>query len=247
MKLLVAAALILASGAAGAAERAYAVMSLIGDGVMLVQHRPTAGSSLSDRTRQFVPFDERIFDRGALRAMQAGIHHADPTAKVILLAGRDAQALAAEKDGLGQPTLAQSVADALRGRLPQVGATHLVLLLKARDAAPLPRTGGNVDAGELEGIGFYVDPTLVTRLDEASPAALGYFAPYAYFTLALVDLATGKVVAQKRVHAANPYEAARSNALRPWDSLGPDEKVRALQALLDDQAESAATALVGSR
>jgi len=247
MKLLVMAVLILASGASAAAERAYAVMSLVGDGVTLVQHRPTAGSSLSDRTRQFVPFDEHVFDRGALVAMERGIHHADPGAKVILLAGRDGEALAAEKDGLGKPTLAQSVADALRARLPQVGATHLVLLLESRDAAPLPRTGGNVDAGELEGIGFYVDPTLVTRRDEASPPALGYFAPYAYFAVALVDLATGKVVAEKRVQAAKPYEAAQSNALRPWESLGPDEKVRALQALLDDQAESAATALVGSR
>lgn len=247
MKRLVAAAMVLASGMAPAAERTYAVMSLAGDGVTLVQHRPTAGSSLSDRTRQFVPFDERVFDRGALVAMEAGIHHAEPLAKVILLAGRDAQALAAERDGLGKPTLAQSVADALRPRLPQVGATHLVLLLKWRDSAPLPLTEGELDVGELEGLGFYVDPTLVTNREQASSAPLGYFAPYAYFTIALVDLASGKVVAQERVHAAQPYESARSSTLKPWEAFGPDEKVRVLQQLLDDRAEAAATALVGGR
>lgn len=245
MLALAAWAMCLASGAASAADRAYAVMSLVGDGVTLVQHRPTAGSSLSDRARRFVPFDERVFDRGALVAMEAGIHHAEPAGKVILLAGRDAQALAAEKDGLGKATLAQSVADALRPRLPQVGATHLVLLLKARNAAPLPLTGGTVEAGELEGLGFYVDPTLVTRSRQSPHEAPGYFAPYAYFTIALVDLASGKVVAQKEVHAAQPYEASSSGALKPWEALGPDEKVRALQQLLDDQAEAAATALVG--
>lgn len=227
-----------------AAERSYAVMSMVGEGVLVVEHRPTAGSSLSDRTRRFVPFDERVFDRGALVAMESGIHHAEPSAKVVLLAGRDAGALDAEKRALGSDRLAQSVADALRPRLPQVGATHLLLLLKRRDPAPLPFSEGKVDAGELEGLGYYTDPTLVTKHDQM---VRGYFAPFAYFDIALVDLASGKVVAERAVHAAKPYEASQSGALKPWEALGPDEKVRVLQQLLDDQAEAAATALLGAR
>jgi len=248
--LLLAALVPTASMAAG--ERSYAVMSMVGDQVTVVEHRPTVGSSLSDRSRRSVPFDERVFDRGALLAVEAGIHHADPSAKVVLLAGRDSGALQAEKRALGTPALAQSVADALRPHLPQVGATHLVLLLKSRDPAPLPAAEMKVDAGELEGLGFYADATLVTTRHEQGDylngsVPRGYFAPFAYFEVALVDLATGKVLAERPVRAAHPYEATDAGAVNPAQSLSAQEKVRALQALVDDQAEAAATALVAPR
>jgi hypothetical protein len=236
--------LLCASAATAAGERTYAVMSMVGDGVTVVEHRPSAGSSLSDRSTRFVPFDERVFDRGALVAMEAGIHHADPAAKVVLLAGRDGAAMDAQKQALGGDSLARSVGDLLRPKLPNVGATHLLLLLKSRDRAPLPYAEGKVDAGELEGLGFYTDPTLVTNRDEL---LRGYFAPFAYFEVALVDLASGKVVAERPVRASKPFESSGSGALKPWEALDADGKVRELQRLLDDQAEAATTALVGAR
>lgn len=245
-------AALLPCAAMAAPERSYAVMSMVADQVEVVEHRPTVGSSLSDRTRRWIPFDERVFDRGALVAVEAGIHHAQPAANVVLLAGRDAGALEAQKQALGTPALAQSVADALRPRLPKVGATHLVLLLKARDTAPLPSTDAKVDAGELEGLGFYADATLVTKKHDQSDylngnVARGYFAPFAYFEVALVDLATGKVVAERPVRAAHPYEAQDVGATNPAEALSPEQKLRALQGLFDDQAEAAATALAAAR
>jgi hypothetical protein len=239
-----AALLLCASAATAAGERTYAVMSMVGDGVTVVEHRPTAGSSLSERSSRFVPFDERVFDRGALVAMEAGIHHADPGAKVVLLAGRDGAAMDAQKQALGGDAVARSVAGVLRPKLPSVGATHLLLLLKSRDRSPLPYAEGKVDAGELEGIGFYTDPSLVTRRDEL---VRGYFAPFAYFEVALVDLASGQVVAERAVRASRPFEASESGALKPWEALDADGKVRELERLLDDQAEAATTALVGAR
>lgn len=245
MRMALAVLLWCASAAAAAAgDRTYAVMSMVGDGVTVVEHRPTAGSSLSERSSRFVPFDERVFDRGAIVAMEAGIHHADPAAKVVLLAGRDGAAQQAQERALGGEAVARSVADVLRPKLPNVGATHLLLLLKSRDRAPLPYAEGKVDAGELEGLGFYTDPTLVTKHEEL---VRGYFAPFAYFEVALVDLASGKVVAERPVRASKPFEASESGALKPWEALDADGKVRELQRLLDDQAESATTALLGAR
>jgi hypothetical protein len=249
MRTILAALAMVAAAAAGAqgAERTYAVMSLVGDGLLVVTHRTATGSSLSPQTRAFKPFDGPALDRAALLAVDTALRRADPKAKVLLLGGRDPAALAAQARSLGAPGSAQAVADALLPHLPALGATHLVLILKGRGAGRIQVDEGTAEAGALEGLGYYVDSTLITKREaEFALAPRGFVAPFAYMDLALVDLATGKVVGRREARDAAPQAATASDSVDAWETLAPEEKIARLQGLLRKEADAAIPALVGS-
>ncbi|HEX3096338.1 MAG TPA: hypothetical protein VHQ02_01400 [Usitatibacter sp.] len=237
-------AMVVAAGAA-AAERTYAVMSLVGDGLLVVTHRAATGSSLSPQTRTFMTLADPALDRAALLAVDTAVKRADPGAKVILLGGRDPAALEAQSRGLGTADAAQAVADALTRRLPATGATHLVLVLKARAPGRFQVDEATADTGALEGLGYYVDSTLITHREaEFALATRGFLAPFAYVDLALVDLATGKVVARREAREAAPRAATQSDSVDAWDAMPPEEKIRGLQELLRKEADTAVPALL---
>ncbi len=244
--ILVVLALLAAMGAE-AAERTYAVMSLVGDGLLFVQYRVKTGSSLSGHQRQAVPVADPVFDRTALLAVEAAVKRAQPKAEVVLLGGRDAGLLEVQAKSLGSPGAAQAIADALVPRLPKTGATHLILVSKARSASELRVDQSVVDTGALEGLGFYVDPSIVTRPPEGSAAASsqGLLAPFAYFDVALVDMASGRVVAERPVYASYAYVESQTGSLTPWDSLSSQEKMRILTKLVGDEVAKAVPALLG--
>jgi len=244
MKAMLAALAMLVATATCAAERSYAVMSLVGDGLLVVQYREKTGSSLPGTTRQTLLMADTVFDRAALVAAEEAVRRADPKAKVTLLGGRDAAVMEAQSRSLGSDGAAQAIADALRPRLPQTGATHLILVTKAQRASQLRVDQSLVDTGPLEGLGFYVDRTLLTRPEGAAADSHGLLAPFAYFTVSLVDLATGRVVAERPVYAYSTYTESKTGAINPWDALSSQEKVRILEGLVRDEAGKAVTALL---
>src|SRR5215831_18208555 len=109
--ILVALAMLAAMGAE-AAERTYAAMSLVGDGLLIVNYRVKTGSSLSSRQRQAVPVADPVFDRTALIAVEAAVKRAQPKAEVVLFGGRDAALLELQAKSLGAAGAAQAIADA---------------------------------------------------------------------------------------------------------------------------------------
>jgi hypothetical protein len=245
--ILVALAMLVATGAE-AVERTYAVMSLVGDGLLIVQYRVKTGSTLSGRQRQAVPVADPVFDRTALLAVEAAVKRAQPKAEVVLFGGRDPGLLEVQAKSLGSAGSAQAIADALVPRLPKTAATHLIIVTKAQSATALRVDQSVVDTGPLEGLGFYVDPSIVTRPPEGSAAAgsQGLLAPFAYIDVALVDLATGRVVAERPVYASYSYTESQTGSLTPWDSLSSQEKMRILTKLIGDEVDKAVGALLGS-
>ena len=245
--ILVALAMLVATGAE-AVERTYAVMSLVGDGLLIVQYRVKTGSTLSGRQRQAVPVADPVFDRTALLAVEAAVKRAQPKAEVVLFGGRDPGLLEVQAKSLGSAGSAQAIADALVPRLPKTAATHLIIVTKAQSATALRVDQSVVDTGPLEGLGFYVDPSIDTRPPEGSAAAgsQGLLAPFAYIDVALVDLATGRVVAERPVYASYSYTESQTGSLTPWDSLSSQEKMRILTKLIGDEVDKAVGALLGS-
>lgn len=245
--ILVALAMLMATGAQ-AADRAYAAMSLVGDGLLIVNYRAKTGSSLAGRQRQAVPVADPVFDRTALLAVEEAVQRAQPKAEVVLLAGRDAGLLDVQEKSLGSAGAAQAIADALVPRLPKTGATHLIVVAKAQSSSALRVDQSVVDTGPLEGLGFYVDPTIVTRPPEGNAASdsHGLLAPFAYFDVALVDLASGKVVADRPVFASYSYVESQTGSLTPWESLSSQEKMRILTKLLREEVGKAVGALLAS-
>lgn len=231
---------------AAAAERVYASMSLVGDSLLVVQYRGKTGSSLAGRQRQVVPISDPVFDRAALLAVDAAVRKARPGTEVILLGGRDAGLLDVQAKGLAAGGGAQAVADALVPRLPKTAATHLILVTKLQSASALRVDQSIVDTGPLEGLGFYVDPSLITRPESiAADSSKGILAPFAYFDVALVDLANGRVVAEHPVYASYTYLESQTGSLAPWEALSSEEKVRILAKLVGEEVAKAVPALLG--
>ena len=238
-------AMVVAMGA-DAADRVYAAMSLVGDGLLIVQYRAKTGSSLAARQHQAVPMADPVFDRAALLAVEAAVKRAQPAAEVVLLGGRDAGLLEVQSKTLGSAGSAQAVADALVPRLPKTEATHLILVTKGQSASALRVDQSVVDTGPLEGLGFYIDPSIVTRPPEgsAAEASRGLLAPFAYFDVALVDLASGRVLAERPVYASYSYVESQTGSLTPWESLSSQDKVRILAKLLGEELGKAVPALL---
>ncbi len=247
MRTCLAMLLLLFAGFAAAAQDVYAVMSLVGDGLLVVRHRAVTGTSLPDSVHEFLPVKDPIFDRTALLAVDNAVRRAEPGAKTILLGGSAPELLDAQTKSLATDAGVQIVADAIRGRLPAVGATRLILVVKSRHPAEIPFGESHVGSGRIEGLGYYIDDA-VLPLDRNTTGDrdVGLLAPFAYFTVAIVDLASGKVVAEKAVYAARSISEKFSDTLSPWDALTPEQKIRFVRDLLRQQIGEAVPALLAA-
>ncbi len=253
MRTVLAVLTLLLATAAAAAGETYAAMSLVGDGLLVVRHRATTGTSLEGNLREFLTITEPVFDRAALLAVDAAVRRSDPSARVVLLGGRDPALLEAQSRALGRDDAAQAIADALRPRLPATGATRLILVAKSRHSAQIqvPQLNDSrVGSGNLEGLGYYIDPTLAqaSRGSSTIPETdTGFLAPFAYFTVALVDLKTGKVLAERPVYASVAISESESSSLSPWDALSPERKVSIVEDLVRREVAQAVAALLAPR
>jgi hypothetical protein len=224
---------------AQAAERAYAVLSLVGDRISVVRHAPVTGSNLDRSQRESFPVTDGSLDRAMLAAVDRALRAQDRSAKPVLLFAPDAALYEAQDRMLDEKGAVTSLLDPVRALLRGSGATHLILATRYRHEAEFERGNSHVGTGILEGAGFYVD----RRLD-ARGRIRGFLGPYLYFQLTLVDLATGTVVAQQQLLGSNAVPAARSDTLDPWDALSPAQKVEALARIARREASKAVPELV---
>ena len=97
---LVAAALPWVGATARAADppaRTYAVVSLIGDQITVIQHRPQFGTRIDTNQRDEIPVADATFDRMAMSAAEAAIRRAQPGANVFQASIRDKRLFACRK------------------------------------------------------------------------------------------------------------------------------------------------------
>lgn len=234
------------AGAAGAAQNVYAVMSLVGDGLLVVRHRAVTGTSLPDSVHEFLPVKDPIFDHTALLAVDDAVRKADPGAKALFL-GSNAALLEAQTRALASDDPAATMATSLAPRLSSTGATRLILVLKSRHPAQIQFGQSYVGSGMLEGLGYYIDDA-VLPLDRNTTGDkdVGLLAPYAYFTIALADVASAKVLAEKSVYASHSVSEKFSDTLSPWDALTPGQKIDFVRDLLRREIGEAAPALLAA-
>jgi hypothetical protein len=223
---------------APAQERKYAIMSLIGDGLLIVHRDRATGSNLDRNIRNFAAFKHPALDNATLLAIDEAMRHSDREVKTILLGGRDPALLALQSRGLDER------GDGLALLLPAIqpiaqkaGATHLVIVTKHRDEARIRTADGVIGAGRIEGLGFYLDRNVRMQNRDTGESTDGYIAPFGYFTLSLVELSGGKVLDQEIVREA--FAISNQKAALPWDAITPEQKVQMLQDLIRGQVQRA--------
>lgn len=234
----------MAALAAHADSRRYAILSLVGDRILVVQREMSTGSRLDRNLRRFVDVPGQVLDRSMLLAVDDAIRREDPAAQTVLLTPKDPAlyvAAARQLDGTGDTA---RIYDAAKSVLIGTNATHLLLVTKQRHQARLHLRDGVVGTGYLEGLGFYVDYGTLARSTDTNEAERGFIAPFTYVNIALIDVGSGKVVNEARVYGSLPYSTPNITIGNAWEALTPQEKADRLAEVMRTEADRVVPRLI---
>ncbi len=213
------------------ALRRTAVVSFIGDRLVVVHAGPVTGSRLDPNRQHSLPDPAGAMDQFALAAAGRSLE-VGGQASAALLALQPSPLHEQAEQWVDGPKVA--LPGPLVDAVDQSGASHLLLLTKHRADASIPLLNGHLGVGKLHGLGYYVDSAARIRMVESGATGYGLLAAYAYFTLTLADARTGEVLKQRHCSAARAYPVAASKtALDPWDVLPAEQKVARLRSLLE--------------
>ncbi|MEO5676868.1 MAG: hypothetical protein ABIQ84_04910 [Usitatibacter sp.] len=190
------------------------------------------GSNLDRNQREFIELPSAVIDNGTVLAVERAVKATQPGADVVLLGARDPALFALRRKSLEEGSGTQGMVARLSDVLGGTQATHLILITKLHHDAMLKLESSHVGSGKLEGVGFYIDHALRTTRSDTGARGQGFLAPFAYFTVSLIDLRSRTTLAEEDVVASTTHSAARSDTLHPWDAMNADQKVRELQRLI---------------
>lgn len=222
--------------AAGAAQASatskLGVMSVLGREVQVVVSAPTIGSRVDRNAKDTLKvgndFENFILRTTADAAGREGLGEA------LLLARPANGSMPWQRDGQAV-LVTQALLDAARA----AKLSHLVLIQPVRAEAKLQMLRSVTGAGQLEGLGFYVDTALEVKGEDSGQRSTGFLAPYAYFDMYLVEVATLDLKAEHRARASAALMDPKRQGNDPWQSLSNESKVEALQKLTQEQIDMA--------
>lgn len=217
-----------------AEPRQLAVISLVGDELVLVYATVQTGSNTHSNRQRSLPDATGSFDKIVLAAVGKAIERAEPGARPALL-GVGPSALHQQPERLFDGG-AIALPDGLVDAIDKARATHVLLVTKHRAPTRIALEDTQVGVGSLRGLGYYIDRTTHLRMVESGQTGTGMLVPYAYLQLTLADARSGAVLRQRKLTATRPYAvAADTQATDPWSLLTATEKVERLRRLLDQQ------------
>lgn len=248
MKRLFVALFVLAAALAGGtraqtpAAPKIAISSLVGDTLTVSVYRAATGSNLSNPSN-ILKMPGPLLDIAVLKAAQEALGKAAPDATVfplkVAVAGSNVDPTAVVADD--KVVAGNVLVDALR----QQGFTHLVTATKYRhnNVVRLAYGGPSTGRGQLEGMGFYVDPSLRVQDTSTGERSEGIVAPYLYIQLRLVDLATMEVRTQGITANSVAGAAQNKTGMDAWGALTAEEKMREAESLIKVNVARAVPAL----
>jgi hypothetical protein len=229
-----------------AATRKIAVTSLVGDQMAITVYRERAGTNVASNPVNHIKMPGPVFDQTVLKAVSAALEKENPKPVVAMLrvpaAGSEldpAQFLADGKVPAANPLI-----DALRKQ----GYTHLIAATKLRARNTVKLADKDIiGTGHLEGLGFYLDYTINVQATNTteSKASQGIIAPHTYLQLNLVDLGSLQVVKTEQITASAVRAQSADNAsgTDPWGAMTPEQKLEAINRLLERSVTPATAAL----
>lgn len=218
----------------------YAVLSLIGDKLNIVIAQVQTGTRIDVNQRDSIDINNPVFDNSAVAAVAAAVRKIDPKAELAAINTRSAVLFEKQRSLFDQSGDKISIPDAIRNALKAQNATHLFLITKRRDDANAQFTDGSSDGkGRLEGLGFYLDGSMQTRVSQTGSNGRGFVAPYVYIDVALIDVASSRVIKKEKITVSNPVSggAAEKDIGNPWAALSSAEKVRLVDFLVRREIE----------
>jgi len=228
-----AALFMLVAGAASASDvTRLGVMSVLGGEVQVVIHAPTTGTRIDRNAKDTLKVGNE-FEKFVLRTVvEDGQRNGFGE---VLVLGRPANgSMPWQRDGKAV-LVTQGLLDAARA----AKLSHLLLIQPARAEAKLQMFRQAVGAGQLEGLGFYVDTALEVQRVDNNQWSTGFLAPYAYFDMYLVEVATLDLQAEYRARASTAVIDPARQGNDPWEALSTQRKVEVLQGLIQEEVGKA--------
>ena len=224
--------LLIAFAACAGDTRKYAVLSLIGDELMLSGAEQTTGGRLDRNPRKFIEISDPFADKAALLAVHEVVKEKEGSEPVLLF-GKDRRLYQTQARMMAAGENMTGLLTDIRPLLGNTGATHLILITKHQGEARIKLDNDTIGHGQLRGIGYYYDPNVWLKVGEDGKTAMGFVAAFAYFNVAMIRLDTGTVIAEQRVVASSPYTTPNSiNAEDVWGGMPATERVRMVRELV---------------
>jgi len=228
-----AALLTLNTGAALASDiTKVGVMSVLGREVQVVVHAPTTGTRIDRNAKDTLKVSNEL-ENFILRTVAQDLRR-EGLGEAVMLARPANGSTPWQRDGQAV-LVTQALLDAARA----AKLSHLVLIQPARGEAQLKMQRTAIGNGHLEGLGFYVDTMVDVELAETHRPTSGVVAPFAYFDLYLVDVATLDLQAEYRARQARALTDPDLTGGDAWASLSTQGKVEALEGMLKEEIDKA--------
>jgi hypothetical protein len=234
--------------AAPGVSHEYAVLSLIGDNLTIVQFSTTTGTMLNKTPRTLIPVKTPMLDDVALLAVEEAVKRADTGARLDLLSSSD-PVLYQFQNGLFSATGdSATVQSALRSVLKNSTADRLILVSKHRADAHFQLVDSLIGEGKLEGLGYYIDNTISLKMVDSGATDVGFLAPFAYLKVSLIDASSLLVLRTKLVSESEIIANAGSidAPLNAWQVLTQKEKIEHTTKLIQRAIRLAIPDVVGS-
>jgi hypothetical protein len=231
------------STAPPADTRVFGLLSLIGDELNIVIAR---GAKADGTRNEPLPVAEPMFDNAAIQAAGAGIRKVIPRAELAVLNTRSPVLFERQRELFAETGGTMKIPDAIREALKAQQATHLMLITKQRGEAQLHFAGNSDGVAQLEGLGFYLDASMLVENASTAAAQRGMIAPFAYVNVSLIDLANMKVLKKQAIAVASTISSARAQQTNqsPWLALSASEKVNIIDRLVQREVARTAQAVM---
>ncbi len=221
--------------------KTYAAISLISDALEIAKARGETGSHLTSTVTR-AALSNPIYDTVALLAIKDVFEKKGVEKPVVLL--RSSEKMYAQQGELLDGKKYKGLAG-LDSALSASKVTHLLVITKIRENARVKLGGVTIGSGKLQGLGYYLDFNVPTLNSESNEKGQGVIAPYAYFKVSLVDLATSTVTNEVQVMAGYAANSSTQTATAdPWSSMSNEEKDKVLRDLVQKEVTKAVASLL---
>jgi hypothetical protein len=216
-----------------ASPRRYAVLSLAGENLTVVNFKPQTGSHMDQSEREVIALPDTSLDETLVMAIERELLKVSPGSLVQLIVPGGAPHYADQARFFDGEDFRPNAA--LDAAFRQLQSTHLILVTRFRSSSGLKGLNTPAGARNLEGLGFYVDPAWRDVRGDIKTESSGLLAPYAHTRFSFIELVTRKLVKQE-ISVASMVLPTRAGHRDPWQAVPDAVKLEALKDLLKNEA-----------
>lgn len=220
----------------------FAALSLLGDSVQLLSLTPARGDTVQTGEWRATPAGR--LDDAVLQTLNEAIKTTGEQREAKLYTS-STRSLFGDPANLfvdGKLALPGNLAAAVR----QSGAKHLLLITRSRQEPALAAEMPARMLATLEGPGFVLDQRPSAQIGFDGQAGLPVFVPYVSIRVALVDLGDLRLRREQSIAVASRLPVERASADNPWIATTAEQRVKALETLIEAELPKAVKGLVAN-